>query len=323
MIKGVDVSVHNGSIDWKKAREAGMEFAIIRAGYGKEISQKDERFDSNMEGALKAGLQTGAYWFSYALDPKEARQEAQVCLKVLEPYGAKLRFPVFYDFEYASEAYAKKKGYTFTNAQRTDILLAFMEEIKKKYPTGYYTNRDYLTYRLDTKRLESWPLWLADYQSSPFRECDVQQTSSTGKIPGFSGPVDLNTAYETQWSKPAEPEKPQQPQPPEQPEKPQPAGTYTVRSGDTLSGIAKTVGVSLETLLRWNPQIKDPSLIYPGQVLRIEEAQTPSSVYTVRSGDTLSGIAARFGTTLYALLRLNPQIQDPNRIYPGQIIRVS
>ena len=134
MMKGLDVSVHNGTIDWKKVRDSGLQFALIRAGYGKELNQKDARFDANMTGALAAGMKTGAYWFSYALNPEEAREEAQVCLQVLAPYTGKMTLPVFYDFEYATEAYAQRYGYTFTKAQRTEIILAFMQEISKVYP---------------------------------------------------------------------------------------------------------------------------------------------------------------------------------------------
>lgn len=325
MMKGLDVSVHNGTIDWKKVRDSGLQFALIRAGYGKELNQKDARFDANMTGALAAGMKTGAYWFSYALNPEEAREEAQVCLQILAPYTGKMTLPVFYDFEYATEAYAQRYGYTFTKAQRTEIILAFMQEISKVYPAGYYTNRDYLTYRLETAPLDAWPLWLADYQNEPFRSCSVQQTTSSGSVPGITGNVDLDTSYDTQWEKPSEgggEETPEQPEPSET--------EYTVRSGDTLSGIAQKFGVTVQQLLKWNPEIEDPNRIYPGQVIRLSggETSTPApppleTKYTVRSGDTLSGIAQKFGVTVQQLLKWNPEIEDPNRIYPGQVIRLS
>ena len=75
-MKGIDVSQHNGAIDWPKVKKAGMEFAIVRAGYGRFRNQTDKLFAQNAQGALDAGLHLGAYWFSYALTPDEAREEA-------------------------------------------------------------------------------------------------------------------------------------------------------------------------------------------------------------------------------------------------------
>lgn len=106
-------------------------------------------------------------------------------------------------------------------------------------------------------------------------------------------------------------------------------GNYTVRSGDTMSGIAARHGVSLAALLAANPQIGNPNRIYPGQVIHLPggsgggRSQAPASHdYTVRSGDTMSGIAARFGVSLAALERANPQIANPNRIYAGQVVHI-
>ena len=108
--KGIDVSKHNGAIDWKKVASEGVKFAMIRAGYGKYEEQKDACFEANITGALENGIAVGAYWFCYALDAGDALLEAQVCDKILAPYRDKLTYPVFYDFEYDTEAYAQKAG---------------------------------------------------------------------------------------------------------------------------------------------------------------------------------------------------------------------
>lgn len=106
--------------------------------------------------------------------------------------------------------------------------------------------------------------------------------------------------------------------------RPVPTGsTYAVRKGDTLSGIAAKYGISLNAIERLNPQIKNPNLIYPGQVIHVSGTVPPiTAVYVVKSGDTLSGIAAAHGISLAEIERLNPQIKNPNLIYPGNRIYV-
>jgi spore coat assembly protein SafA len=93
-------------------------------------------------------------------------------------------------------------------------------------------------------------------------------------------------------------------------------GSYTVRPGDTLSQIAASNGMSLDSLLAANPQISNPNLIYPGQTVQLSGSGGGS--YSVNSGDTMSGIAARNGVSLSALIEANPQVRNPNLIYPGQ-----
>ena len=228
---GIDVSAHNGAVDWKKVKASGVDFAVIRAGYGNTISQKDERFDENMKNALEAGLGVGIYWFSYAINPEDARKEAAVCKEVLQKWKGKFAYPVFYDFEYATETYAKEQGVTFSNSGRTDVILAFLEEMKRDYTAGYYSNPDYLTYKLEYSRLKGWPLWLAQYKAEPEWQCVLQQSSSTGRISGISGNVDTDVAY-TEYALP-------KPEKPETGEKPETAKQYTIRAGDTLWDIAQ------------------------------------------------------------------------------------
>lgn len=310
---GIDVSVHNGAVDWKKVKAGGVDFAVIRAGYGNDISQRDERFEENMQGALDAGLGVGAYWFSYAVNPEDARKEAAACKEVLKKWKGKFAYPVFYDFEYATEEYAEKQGVTFSNSSRTDIILAFLEEMKKDYTAGYYSNPDYLTYKLEYSRLKSWPLWLAQYQAEPEWECVLQQSSSTGQISGITGNVDTDVAYEEYALS--------------KPEKPETEKKYTVRSGDTLWDIAQKEKTTVDAILAMNPSIEDASRIYPGQVILLPGKTGAGTSHTgktvvVKAGDTLSEIAVREGISLSELLRLNPDIENPSLIYPGQIVRV-
>lgn len=195
-MKGIDVSSHQGLIDWAKVKAAGIEFAIIRAGYGKYKSQVDSRFEQNAFGALSAGLHVGVYWFSYATTPEEARQEAQVCAGVIEPYKGKFDFPVYFDYEYDSERYSKEQGVTPTQELREALAKAFCEEIEAHgWRAGVYTNNDYLKSRWRLDVLKQWEIWLADYTGGPDVSCGMQQTSSTGTVNGISGNVDTDTAF--------------------------------------------------------------------------------------------------------------------------------
>ena len=98
--KGIDVSKWNGDIDWNKVKSDGIDYVIIRGGFGN--SSIDPKFKSHIEGASNAGLKVGVYWFSYATSVSKAKEEAAKCLETIKPYKDKISYPVFYDFEYAS-----------------------------------------------------------------------------------------------------------------------------------------------------------------------------------------------------------------------------
>lgn len=195
-MKGIDVSSHQGLIDWAKVKAAGIKFAIIRAGYGKYESQVDSRFEQNAFGALSAGLHVGVYWFSYATTPNEAREEAKLCASTIEKYKGKFDFPVYFDYEYDSEEYSKKQGVTPTQELRESLAEAFCEEIQAQgWRAGVYTNKDYLRNRWRLEALNKYEIWLANYTGGPGVSCGMQQTSSTGSVNGISGNVDMNTAF--------------------------------------------------------------------------------------------------------------------------------
>lgn len=187
MIKGIDVSHHQKSIDFTKVKNAGIEFVIIRAGYGKYISQKDRCFESNYAKAKEAGLKIGAYWYSYAKSTAEAEQEAQICLQAVE--GKKFDLPIFYDIE-------EKR--TFNSGNTNSIAVTFMEMIKKNgYDCGLYMSRSPLNSYINKETQRKYPLWIAEYNSKLNYSGDVMiwQYSSTGKIEGVNGNVDLNEGY--------------------------------------------------------------------------------------------------------------------------------
>ena len=195
-MKGIDVSAHQGLIDWAKAAADGVSFVIARAGYGKYASQADPTFQQNIFGALSAGIHAGAYWFSYALTPDDAQEEARLCAQVLEPYRGKLEFPIYYDYEYDSEAYSEENGVSVTRELRESLAAAFCTELERRgWRAGVYTNNDYLRSRWRLSALQSWELWLADYTGGPDIPCGMQQTGSTGRVDGISGNVDTDESF--------------------------------------------------------------------------------------------------------------------------------
>ena len=191
-IIGIDVSEHNGALDWAKIKAAGIGFAIIRTGYG--VSHTDNYFKRNMEGALAQGIPVGIYHFSYALNAAGAKAEAEYVLKLIQPYKDKLTLPVFYDFEYDTVSYAKKQGVTLGKEAFNAHTVAFCETIKAAgYTPGTYYNLDYLRRYVDINRVGGYVQWYAQYASTASAAgWAIWQYSSSYTIPGCSGRFDVN-----------------------------------------------------------------------------------------------------------------------------------
>ena len=191
-IIGIDVSEHNGALDWAKIKAAGIGFAIIRTGYG--VSHTDNYFKRNMEGALAQSIPVGVYHFSYALNAAGAKNEAAFVLKLLEPYKDKITLPVFFDFEYDTVDYAKKQGVTLGKEAFNAHTVAFCEAVKAAgYKPGTYYNLDYLRRYVDINRVGKYVQWYAQYASSASASgWAIWQYSSSYTIPGCSGRFDVN-----------------------------------------------------------------------------------------------------------------------------------
>lgn len=189
---GIDVSEHNGVLDWAAIKRAGIKFAIIRDGYG--VSHVDNQFKANMAGAIAQGLLIGVYHFSYALDAAGAKKEAAFCLKLLEPYKDKIVLPVFFDFEYDTVDYAKKSGVTLGKTAFNAHTVAFCEAVKSAgYAPGVYYNKDYYNRMVDLNSVGGYSQWYAQYASAPsVTSYDLWQYSSSYTIPGCSGRFDVN-----------------------------------------------------------------------------------------------------------------------------------
>lgn len=192
MLKGIDVSRHQGAIDWAKVKAAGVEFAVIRAGYGKYAYQEDPCFEDNIEGAYNAGIPVGVYWYSYADTVAEAKQEAEVCLTVIKPYKDMITLPVFFDQEY--EPAILSVG----NSIRTQCCVAFIEAIEAAgYKAGLYGSQDWLDNKIDDSQIPATAtVWVAQYGSKCTYKgrYTIWQYTSTGKVNGIAGNVDMNEA---------------------------------------------------------------------------------------------------------------------------------
>lgn len=195
-IKGIDVSKHNGYINWEKVKNDGIKFVIIRAGYGS--STIDERFEEYIKGAIEEDLDVGIYWFSYAISEEKARLEAVKCMEVIKAYKDKITYPIFYDLEYDSVSYAKKHGVTINKTKATAFAHAFLKEIQKGgYIPGLYTNIDFSNNYFFKSIQREYDLWIAQYTSRcTYSESHVMwQYSESGRVSGISGNVDLDYCY--------------------------------------------------------------------------------------------------------------------------------
>ncbi len=189
LMKGIDVSVHNGNINWQKVKNAGIQFAILRAGYGRELSQKYAKFEENYRNAKVAGIPVGAYWYSYAMTEDEARLEADVFLSVIK--GKQFEMPVYFDLE-------EKKQFDLGKEKVSAIMRAFLEKVEKAgYFVGLYGSASSLTTHTADDIKSRYTIWLAHWtdKTNYSGAYGIWQYSSGGTVDGISGNVDLDTAY--------------------------------------------------------------------------------------------------------------------------------
>ena len=214
--EGIDVSKHNGVINWKKVKAAGVDFAIIRVGYrgygGSGSLNKDVKFDDNMQGAIDAGLQVGVYFYSQAITTTEAREEADYALKYAKKY--KFSLPIFYDYEFADVSTGRLdkawKNGKLNKSKMTANAIAFCETVKEAgYDAMVYANKSFLTSCVSHKSITDagYKIWLAHYTTYTKFDGDftIWQYSSKGRISGCndgnSGYVDSNFMYGDMWEK--------------------------------------------------------------------------------------------------------------------------
>lgn len=199
--KGIDVSKHQGNIDWDRVAADGVEFAFIRVGlrgYGTGKLVEDEYFEKNLKGASNAGIKVGVYLYTQAVTEDEILEEAELVLKKIEPYH--IDGPVVIDVE--KVAGAKARMNELTVEERTNLVLLFCRTIENAgYKPMIYHNMEMGVLMLDMETFENYDKWLASYSDTLYYpyEYRIWQYSDEGKVDGINGNVDLNISFSPFW----------------------------------------------------------------------------------------------------------------------------
>ena len=186
---GIDVNEWNGNINWDNVKEAGINFAMLRLGYGKYEDQKDRCFEKNYIGAKNAGLNVGAYHFSYASNKDDARREAEVALELLK--DKQFEYPIAYDVECNHQGRLGKE-------KLSDIVKTFCDILREHgYYVCVYANLHFLNNCLTDEVKTTYPIWLAQWTKQPTYKGNFEmwQKSATTTVPGICGAVDYDVSY--------------------------------------------------------------------------------------------------------------------------------
>ena len=190
-IKGIDVSEFQEEIDWDKVKNDGIEFAILRVGFGMDIESQDDKYiERNISECERLGIPIGVYLFSYADSITKAGSEAEHTLRIVA--GHKLPLGVWYDIEDNDTSGSVEKSYL------TQIINKYCGIIKDAgYDVGIYASVSWFNKKIEKSVQEKWPIWVAQY----YKECEydgnylIWQYASDGKVDGISGKVDMNYYY--------------------------------------------------------------------------------------------------------------------------------
>lgn len=356
MSKGIDVSAHQGNINWDAVKASGIDFAIIRISYGQ--NSVDSKAIRNIEECIRVGMPFGVYTYSYALNINNAINEANLVIKTLAPYKDKVRFPVIIDMEDA-DGYKRKYG-----MPSNDVLVSICEKEclmfeEAGYYAAIYASKSWFDTKLNSSRLNRFDKWIAWWNKGASFDKNIYglwQYTSTGSVNGISGNVDMNEAYKdypsiinnNSNSSPNTPAKKSI----EQLAQEVLAGDWgngedrknrLVAEGynydvvqarvNELSGISPKKSneeIANEVLAgKWdNGSERKKKLQAAGYdydviqtIVNQKSGVNSSKTYIVKSGDTLSGIASKFGTTYQEIAKKNG-IANPNKIYPGQVLKI-
>jgi GH25 family lysozyme M1 (1,4-beta-N-acetylmuramidase) len=187
--QGIDISYCQTNVDYNKLKASGVEFVIIQAGYGRDVSQKDKMFETHYAGCKAAGIKVGAYWYSYAVSEADAVQEAQACLNAIK--GKQFEYPIYYDVEEQSQF---NKGKAFCDS----ITKAFLSRLEASgYYAGLYTGRYAAQNYFSQSALDRYALWIAEYggKLNYTGKYGMWQNSSEWVVSGISSGVDHDYCY--------------------------------------------------------------------------------------------------------------------------------
>lgn len=189
-VKGIDVSKYQGNVDFNKVKAAGYDFVILNAGYGRYLNQKDPYFDSNYEKAQAAGLGIGAYWYSYAVNEAQAKEEARVFLEAVG--DRRFSYPLCFDIEDKTQSGLSQA----VIGKMINAFCGYLEE--KGYYAAIYSYADFLKNKVPVACRSRYDVWVAHFgvskPSYPYAY-GMWQYSSAGKVSGISGDCDLDYAY--------------------------------------------------------------------------------------------------------------------------------
>lgn len=294
MQKVIDVSEHQGKINWETVKAAGYH-AIIRCGYGNdEKSQDDACWEYNISECERLGIPHGVYLYSYATNDSMARSEAYHVLRLIK--GRALQYPVYIDVE--------EGGCEQYSARACEVFGDLIEDAG--YWCGVYASKSWWDSYLPG--LERFTKWVAAWhdESKGQDGCDLWQYTNAGNVPGISGRVDVNVRYRDL-----------------------PAEINGAGSGSNGGSAAVDINALAQAVIRGdygNGDARRAALgaNYDAVQARVNELMGATSAvrYTVQSGDTLSGIAAKYGTTWQRLAEIN-DIANANLIYAGQVITIA
>lgn len=204
---GIDVARYQGTIDWEKVAEDGIDFAMIRIGYRANADgsiEEDSNARYNLQEAQKYGIQIGVYFFSTAISEEEAVEEAMWVVDLIEHYS--ITYPVAYDCENFSDTDSRQYG--LSKRQRTDFAMAFLKTIEDQgYEGMFYASKNDMNHnsKWDVSRIEKkYKIWVAQYPKYPYPDTEkssyedvhhMWQYATDGEVDGIATDVDLNVAY--------------------------------------------------------------------------------------------------------------------------------
>jgi len=202
LARGVDVSTWQNAINWTQVRNSGIHFAMIRAGYrgyGSGVLVEDDKFRIHAQGAQAAGLKVGLYYFSQAINEREAVEEASAAIAIARKYGINVGYPIAIDIEYSNSA-RNGRADGISGATRTAVARAFCDTIRSAgYTPMIYASKSWFENPafLNISQLTSYKIWLAHWaESTNYKgKIDMWQYTSSGTVPGISGRVDMNISY--------------------------------------------------------------------------------------------------------------------------------